>query len=300
MNKQEVAMENEEASRMEKTAAVTYFHHSGFTVEVLDTLLVFDYWRGEHGELSEKAQLREQDLKDYKRVLVFVSHDHEDHFDEIIYSWDCQKLPITYIISDDLPAGKRGKRVKPGDRLNVGDVNIQVFSSTDKGVSFYVSLYGMNVFHAGDLNLWHWREESTLREIAQAEKEFYAAMAPIERLPMDIAMFPVDPRMGGLYEAGANYFVMSVKPRVLLPMHWQGRAEVAQNYARKGRTKYTEVVALTRPRERAEFTFLGDQELRIHISAPLPDADHLGDGDMKLDAFANNDPFIDTDLPVRL
>ena len=300
MNKQEVAMENEEASRMEKTAAVTYFHHSGFTVEVLDTLLVFDYWRGEHGELSEKAQLREQDLKDYKRVLVFVSHDHEDHFDEIIYSWDCQKLPITYIISDDLPAGKRGKRVKPGDRLNVGDVNIQVFSSTDKGVSFYVSLYGMNVFHAGDLNLWHWREESTLREIAQAEKEFYAAMALIERLPMDIAMFPVDPRMGGLYEAGANYFVMSVKPRVLLPMHWQGRAEVAQNYARKGRTKYTEVVALTRPRERAEFTFLGDQELRIHISAPLPDADHLGDGDMKLDAFANNDPFIDTDLPVRL
>ncbi len=292
-------MEKEEASRMEKAAAVTYFHHSGFTVEVLDTLLVFDYWRGEHGELSEKAQLREQDLKDYKRVLIFVSHDHEDHFDEIIYSWDYQKLPITYIISDDLPAGKRGKRVKPGDTMNVGDVTIRVFSSTDKGVSFYVSLYGLNVFHAGDLNLWHWREESTLREIAQAEKEFYAAMAPIERLPMDIAMFPVDPRMGGLYEAGANYFVMSVKPRVFLPMHWQGRAEVAQSFARKGRTKYTEVLALTRPRERAELTFLGDQELHIHISAPLPETD-LNDGDMKLDAFANNDPFIDTDLPVRL
>ena len=31
-------MENDEAHRIEKTAAVTYFHHSGFTVEVLDTL----------------------------------------------------------------------------------------------------------------------------------------------------------------------------------------------------------------------------------------------------------------------
>ncbi len=288
-------MENEEAGRMEKTAAVTYFYHSGFTVEVLDTLLVFDYWRGEHGELSEKAQLQERDLEGYKRVLVFVSHDHEDHFDGIIYSWDYQRLPITYVISDDLPPGKRGKRVKPGDILTVGDVEIRVFSSTDKGVSFYVSLYGLHIFHAGDLNLWHWREESTLREIAQSEKDFYAAMAPIERLPMDIAMFPLDPRMGGLFEAGANYFVMSVKPRVFLPMHWQGRAEVAQSFARKGRTKYTEVLALTRPRERAELTF-GDQELHIHISAPLPEVE----SEMKLDAFSGSDPFADTDLPVQL
>lgn len=292
-------MENEEASRMEKTAAVTYFHHSGFTVEVLDTLLVFDYWRGEHGELSEKAQLREQDLKDYKRVLVFVSHDHEDHFDEIIYSWDCQKLPITYIISDDLPAGKRGKRVKPGDRLNVGDVNIQVFSSTDKGVSFYVSLYGMNVFHAGDLNLWHWREESTLREITQAENAYYEAVAPIEKLPIDIAMFPVDPRMGGLYDAGANHFVMAVKPRLFIPMHWQGRPEVAADYARKGRTKYTEVLALTKPRERAELEF-GENELSIHVFTWTDSTDDEKKDGVKLDAYAPSDPFSDTDLPVQL
>lgn len=284
---------------MEKTAVVTYYHHSGFTVEVMDTLLVFDYWRGENGELSEKDQLREQDLANHKRVLVFVSHDHEDHFDEIIYSWDYQKLPITYIVSDDLPIGKRGRRVKPGDTLEVGDVSIRVFDSTDKGVSFYVSLYGLNIFHAGDLNLWHWREESTLREIAQAEKDFYAAMAPIDRLPMDVAMFPVDPRMGGLYEAGANYFVMSVKPRVFIPMHWQGRPEVAQSYARKNKTRYTEVLALTVPREQAELTFLDDQELHIHISAPTPET-NPDEGEGKLDGLAGSDPFADSDLPVQL
>ena len=89
--------------------------------------------------------------------------------------------------------------------------------------------------------------------------------------------------------------VMSVKPRVFIPMHWQGRAEVAKSYSRKGRTKYTEVLALTRPRERAELTF-GDQELHIHISAPLPEAEN----EMKIDAFSGNDPFADTDLPVRL
>ena len=186
--------------------------------------------------------------------------------------------------------------MQPGKTLSVGGAEIRVFGSTDKGVSFYVLVNGIRVFHAGDLNLWHWREDSTLREIAQAEKDFYAAMAPIERLPMDIAMFPVDPRMGGMYEAGANYFVMSVKPRLFIPMHWQGRPEVAMAFARKGRTKYTETLALTRVRERAELSF-DDYQLDIHVFTADPE--DYG-GEVQLDAYAPNDPFSDTDLPVQL
>ena len=281
-------------------ATVTYFHHSGFSVAVEYTLLIFDYWRGENGELNESAQIREQDFEGFKKILVFVTHDHEDHFDEVIYTWDHVKYPISYIVSDDLPIGKRGKRVKPGDRLQMDGVDIMVFSSTDKGVSFYVTVGNVRVFHAGDLNLWHWREESTLREIAQAEKDFYQAMAPIEHLPIDICMFPVDPRMGGLYDAGANYFVMAVKPRLFIPMHWQGRAEVAQNFARKGRTKYTEVLALTKPRERAELEF-EEGQLNIHVYSVMPPADRPGaKNDVNMDVFAGNDPFSDTDLPVKL
>jgi len=284
---------------MANKAAVTFFHHSGFMVAVEETLLIFDYWRGEHDELSLSAQISDRDFEGFERILVFVSHDHEDHFDEVIYSWDYRNRPITYIVSDDLPIGKRGKRVKPGDVMEVGNVEIRVFSSTDKGVSFYVTVDGLHVFHAGDLNLWHWREESSLREIAKAEKDFYTAMAPIERLPIDIAMFPVDPRMGGLYDAGANYFVMAVKPRLFIPMHWQGRAEVATSFARKGRTRYTEVLALTKPRERAELIF-EPHELHIHVFNIMPEVEQTGDGDVKLDVFNTNDPFSDTDLPVKL
>lgn len=289
---------------MTGTVAVTYYHHSGFSVQIGETLLIFDYWRGENGELTENAQIKNRDFEGYKRILVFVSHDHEDHFDEVIYTWDYKKYPISYIVSDDLPIGKRGKRVKPGDHLQAEGIDVQVFSSTDKGVSFYVTVDGVRVFHAGDLNLWHWREESSLREIAQAEKDFYSAMAPIERLPMEIAMFPVDPRMGGLYDAGANYFVMAVKPRLFIPMHWQGRAEVAENFARKGRTKYTEVLALTKPRERAELEF-EERELHIHVFTIMPTGEDGEKSEEKkdgqnMDMFAQNDPFSDTDLPVQL
>ena len=281
-------------------AAVTYFHHSGFTVSIQDTLLVFDYWRGEKGELSHGLGLGPKDFEDYSRILVFVSHDHEDHFDPVIYTWADGKLPITYIIADDMPKTARGRRMQPGDVTTVGDARIQAFGSTDKGVSFYVTLHGLHVFHAGDLNLWHWREESSLREIAQAESDFYAAMQPIQRLPMDIAMFPVDPRMGGMYDAGANYFVMSAKPRVMFPMHWFGRAEVAQTYARKGRTRYTEVVALTKPRERADLAF-GEADLDIHVFSADPAAYADDDADAALKTYDDHDdPFSDTDLPVKL
>ncbi|MBE5786313.1 MAG: MBL fold metallo-hydrolase, partial [Clostridiales bacterium] len=179
---------------MAGAATVTFFHHSGLTVAVGETLLVFDYWRGENNALPKGAWLTDKDFEGFKQVLVFVSHDHEDHFDEIIYSWNFSKLPITYIVSDDLPIGKRGKRIAPGESLTLGNTTVQAFSSTDKGVSFYVTVDDLHVFHAGDLNLWHWREESSLREIAQAERDYYRAVAPLEQLPMDIAMFPVDPR----------------------------------------------------------------------------------------------------------
>ena len=281
---------------MDGKATVTYFHHSGFTVAIGETLMVFDYWRGENGELAGSSELCDQDFEGYKRILVFVSHDHEDHLDDVIYTWDTRRFPISYIIAYDAAEDKKGRRVQPGDQLEIGGVVIRVFSSTDKGVSFYVSADGLHVFHAGDLNLWHWREESSLREIAQAERDFYEAMRPIERLPIDIAMFPVDPRMGGLYDAGANYFVMAVKPRLFIPMHWQGRAEVAASFARKGKTRYTEVLALTKPRERAELEFT-ETELHIHVFTVLPPSKPRTADDAVFDA---NDPFADTDLPVKL
>ena len=279
---------------------VTYYHHSGFTVEVGRNLLIFDYWRGEKLELPQRTWIKNDDLAKYNKILVFVTHDHEDHFDETIYSWDDEKLPITYIISDDLPRGKRGERMKPGDEMKVDDIVIHAYDSTDKGVSFYVTVEGLHIFHAGDLNLWHWREESSLREIAQSERAYYEAVRPIERLPIDIAMFPVDPRMGGLFDAGANHFIMAVKPRLFIPMHWQGRPEVATDFARRGRTKYTEVLPLTKPRERVELSF-GEHELRIHVFALAQDAyDEPQNTEVKLDAYAADDPFSDTDLPVKM
>ena len=284
---------------MTETLTVTYLFHSGFLVAVDDVLLVFDYWRGENSALPAKACVSGKDFERFKKVYVFVSHSHVDHFDPIIYDWDQVKYHIEYIISDDLPEGVPGKRMKPGDQITLDELTVSAYDSTDLGVSFFVELKGRTIFHAGDLNLWHWREESTVREIKQAEEDFYEAVDPIRGLNIDLCMFPLDPRQGGLFDAGINHFVMSVKPRVMIPMHWQQRAEVPLNFARRGRTRYTEILALTKPRERADITFSGEDELQIHVHTPANGLyeEKKEDGPQE---ERTDDPFSDTDLPVNV
>ena len=286
---------------MRKQMKIIYHHHSGFSIQLGKILLVFDYWRGENESLPLSAQLLPSFLNRFDHVYVFISHSHVDHYDPIVYEWSLGLRHIEYLQGDDVPLAPevKGQHVmKPGDELTLpGDVLVKAYPSTDLGVSFHVQADGLSIFHAGDLNLWHWREESTPREIARAEADFYAAVDPLTRVPIDIAMFPVDPRMGGLYDAGANHFVMAVKPSVFIPIHWQGRPEVAVSYARTGHTAFTEVVALTKPREAAVVVF-GEFDFQVR-KLPVPDFPASGEPDEKPGVREGGDPFTGTDLPVN-
>lgn len=290
---------------MQKTLKVTYHYNSGFSVRVGGTLLVFDYWEGERRHLTPVGKLNPGILSAFEKVIVFVSHAHPDHLDSIIYDWREQLPDITYVVSSDLPIGKRGRRIAPLDTLELTkDISVRAFDSTDLGVSFLVSAYGMNIFHAGDLNLWHWRQESSLREIEAAEEAFYAACDPIPEGVIDLCMFPVDPRQGYMYDAGANHFILTKKPRLFIPMHWQDRQEVAVDFARRARTQQTEILAMTHPGESATVTY-GENLLDIHIVEPPKDITDLPPVPAKRpdyhgDPGDGDDPFADTDLPVDI
>ena len=284
---------------MEKFLKLTYYYNSGFSVQVGGTLLIFDYWEGEDRSLPPASRISETFLQAFEQIFVFVSHAHPDHFDPVIYTWYKHGLPVSYIVSHDMPVGTRGSRLAPlQEKQLTQDIKVKAFGSTDLGVSYLVNVYGMNVFHAGDLNLWHWRSESTLKEIEEAEEAFYTAMAPLKQEKIDVAMFPVDPRQGSLYDAGANHFIMTEKPRVFIPMHWQDRPEVAIEYARRTRNQQTEVVALTKAGTIANLTF-SEEVLDIHIIEPPKELeDQLYP--IRKPGGAGLDPFADTDLPVDL
>ena len=294
---------------------ITHYYHSGFSVANGDSLLVFDYWRGEEGELTGKRALTPEDLAAYAHVYVFVSHDHIDHLDPVIYTW-VDHPSISYIVSSDMPVGTRGKRMAPGDRAELADgISVTAYDSTDLGVSFLVDFRGLKVFHAGDLNFWHWREESTMKEIEEAEQEFRKAVKPLHGVPVDIAFFPLDPRQGSMFEAGANFFILQVKPRILIPMHYFHRAEVAVDYARTASSRSTEVIAL--PRFREELTVELDDEgyLNVVLAAEQRNTEDLlydqeeeeeepeeaaeePEGDEEEFELEEDDPFAESDLPL--
>ena len=70
---------------VEHNLLITHYYHSGFSVASERTLAVFDYWRGEHGELTPDRQLTTDILKQYENVFVFISHEHIDHLDPIVF-----------------------------------------------------------------------------------------------------------------------------------------------------------------------------------------------------------------------
>ena len=280
---------------------ITYYLHSGFSCAVDRVLLIFDYWLGENQDLAESRRIKPEDLQKFDEVYVFISHSHPDHFDPEVYTWH-GLAPVTYIVSYEMPVGTRGKRMNPGDELQLSDhVHVTAFDSTDLGVSFLVDIDGIRVFHAGDLNFWHWREESTVQEIEEAQEAFHQACEPLVGQEIDVAFFPVDPRQGRLFDAGANYFILTVKPRLLVPMHFWGRAEIATEFARRSRCRETECVAMVRPGSQIRLLFGDDRFMTIQIPrsnySMLPEATP---STVSLDAFENEDPFTDSDLPVDL
>ena len=110
-------------------------------------------------------------------------------------------------------------------------------------MSFLISVEGKQIFHAGDLNFWHWAEESTPEEVAQARADYEDVLSTLRGEQIHAAMFPVDPRMGRDFALGAELFLKEIQPEKLIPMHFWNHPEAAWEFARL----HPRVAAMTAP-----------------------------------------------------
>lgn len=214
---------------------VGYWGHSGFSVRTPGRLLAFDLVGG---AMPPPAPA--------DRALIFISHAHGDHFDPRALGLGAARFG-----GFDLPESAACLRMRPGEEALWDGARVRAFPSTDEGVSFWVEADGARVFHAGDLNFWHWRAQSSPEEVREAEDAFEAALAQLAGLPMDIAFFPVDARLGEGHDEGALRFARAVRPRLLLPMHFWDREGVARAFPARQMPAGVAAKALTRPGERA-------------------------------------------------
>ena len=181
----------------------TFLAHSGFLVELPSVTLLFDWWKGDLPPLPDKP------------LLVFASHQHSDHFSPRIFS-----LNARFVLGHDIPTdGIDALSLGPGETQEIlPGVTVETLPSTDEGVAFLVTADGRTIFHAGDLNWWHWEGEPDPWN-PDMERNFKAYAEPLRNRRIDLAMLPLDPRLGEAGFWGPRYLLELAGIRRFLPMH---------------------------------------------------------------------------------
>jgi len=202
---------------MTNVLRLNFLAHSGFAVETATKILVFDYYKDPAGIVDSYA-------KSDKPLWFFVSHSHEDHYNRHIADFAGQAAQ--YIMHRDVPVvgipQQKLHTMNVYDSLTIDDTTITAYGSTDEGCSFLVETEGTSVFHAGDLNWWHWLGD-TDENNADAKRMFDAEMKRLAGVAVDVAFFPVDARLEAVREWGVMAFLDDVQVRkCLVPMHCFG------------------------------------------------------------------------------
>lgn len=203
---------------------VTFLGHSGFLVELPSVTLLFDWWKGDLPALRPGIPL-----------YVFASHRHEDHFKPEIFALDDESRDVRFILGRDIRLNPRNLtrwNVSPGTAARccalrggaactLPAAGIEALSSTDEGAAFLVEADGLTLFYAGDLNWWHWEGEDRAWNNNMAAS-FKRYTEPLAGRSIDLAMLPLDPRLGEDGFRGPRHFLETADIRHFLPMHQWG------------------------------------------------------------------------------
>ncbi len=205
---------------------VTYTKHSGFLVEWEDVACLFDCV----GEAIPEVDPA-------KRVFVFASHAHSDHYDPAIFGRFAGYPRVIFILSSDIPVQAEEKnlsvfrmeadrrRIFPGGKQ--GALTAATIGSTDQGVAFVVHYGDKTIYHAGDLHWWAWPDDTPSEE-REMKNRFFAEISKIKGMRLDAAFLPLDPRLGGNFWMGFDAFMRSADVGIAFPMHMWERYSVCR------------------------------------------------------------------------
>ncbi len=189
---------------------VTHIYHSGFLVELEHTLLLFDYYQGPLPPLDPA-----------KPLFVFVSHKHYDHYCPAIWQLAEQHPAVWYVLDQAIPARRSANvlLVEPRQIYHWQGLTIETLRSTDEGCALLVTAEGKTLYHAGDLNWWHWEGEPEA-DNAWHDKAFHEELERIRGRRFDAAFLPLDPRQEGNAWWGFVEFLHACPCRHVFPMHY--------------------------------------------------------------------------------
>lgn len=247
---------------------ITYLGHSGFLAETEEHYLLFDYYTGKLPVFLPE-----------KKLTVFVSHSHQDHYNKEIFALQDGRggglgksgsvsagdgarpgdagSGITYVLSKDIRRGRAQELVSAENELLSAKAHetyrlygdrmvVETLRSTDIGVAYLVTVAEdgkkYSFYHAGDLNLWKWVGESKAHN-NNMEANFRREMERIRGRHFDIAFVPLDPRQESFAFDGMDLFLETADADVVFPMHFWKQPGIIRDYL-KARPGVKNIVAL--------------------------------------------------------
>lgn len=199
---------------------ITFLYHSAFLVELDHCTLLFDWYGGTLPAFDRTRPL-----------YVFASHHHGDHYSPEIFT-ALGMDNVWYILGSCIRLSAKRKlalgiledhvvRLGAGRALELGPLHVTTFPSTDAGVAFLVEAEGKSLFHAGDLNWWHWNGEPGSWN-QDMERDFKAACAKLQGRAVDAAFLVLDPRQEDAYWWGFDWMMRTLQAKAAFPMHsWE-------------------------------------------------------------------------------
>lgn len=223
---------------------ITYLDNSGFAVKTENHFLIFDCWnmQPEQGKTGLGGGAINPSEIAGENVFVFVSHGHGDHYSAGIFKWANQIENIHYILSDDIRGERQALYAAPDMEYRLEDIDIRTLQSTDEGVAFLIRVDGLCIYHAGDLNWWHWEGEDPDWNMQMGD-DYRLQIGRLSKEAIDIAFVPVDPRLGNDMLRGIEYFMEVTGATLVIPMHYGRDGETAARAIKSSDIRHVERIA---------------------------------------------------------
>jgi len=196
----------------EREAVIWYLGHSGWAVRTKNHFLILDYYEDRPRPADPclaNGFIDPEEIRD-QNVTVFVSHEHRDHYDETIFTWETSIRDIRYIFG--WKALEEPKYVYMGPRIKrtVGGMDIESVHSPEAGElegNFLVRVDGLTIYHSGDYSRGH--------QTFKMDMDYLASTAQDIDLFFMLAGNPMD-------DGEALIALQKVQPRLMFPMHAGG------------------------------------------------------------------------------
>jgi hypothetical protein len=212
---------------------IVYIHHTCFILEAGERTLLFDYPAPAYLP-AEAARICASHLAG-RRLTVFASHSHDDHFDPQIVTATSGAADRQFVVADDvadlygdaLPPGRI--TMEPEDRVDLDGLTVTALESNDLGLAYLLEMDGLTVYFGGDMALWDWPGNTPAANRAVG-MTWRRLLGRLEGKRLDVAFSNTDPRLPESL-CGAPELLDRVRPRVFVPMHLGGHVRYLDAFA---------------------------------------------------------------------